>query len=61
MSDTHFVGSAGQERRDYRSDFFPDGRVSRTILFYYEGNLRAADAPSGAAIRREVEHNGEYR
>ena len=58
VSDTHFVGPAGQERRDYRFDYFPDGRTSRTILFYYEENLRAAEAPSGAAIRRQVEHEG---
>jgi sulfite reductase (ferredoxin) len=58
VSDTHFVGPAGQERRDYRFDYYPDGRISRTILFYYDENLRATDASPGSAIRRQVEHEG---
>jgi sulfite reductase (ferredoxin) len=61
MSDAHFVGSADHERRDYRLDYLPDGRISHTIIFYYEGNLRASEAPSGAAIRRQVEHEGNAR
>jgi hypothetical protein len=42
-------------------DYLPDGRASQTIIFYYEGNLRASQAPSGAAIRRQVEHEGDAR
>ena len=57
-SDTHLVGPAGHERRDYRLDYLPDGRTSHTLIFYYEGNVRASEAPSGAAVRRQVEHEG---
>jgi len=57
-SDTHLVGPAGHERRDYRLDYLSDGRISHTVIFYYEGNLRASEAPSGAALRRQVEREG---
>jgi sulfite reductase (ferredoxin) len=59
VSDTHFVGPANHERRDYRFEYLPDGRVALTIIFHYEGNVRAAEAPSGAAIYRQVAHEGE--
>src|SRR5262249_9001757 len=59
MSDTHSVGSAGHERRDYRVEYLPDGQMRRSVDLYYEGGLRAAEAPSGAAVRREVEHDGQ--
>jgi sulfite reductase (ferredoxin) len=58
VSDTHFVGSANHERRDYRFEYLPDGRVALTIIFRYEGNLRASEAPSGSAIFREIAHEG---
>jgi sulfite reductase (ferredoxin) len=58
LSDTHHVGSAGHERRDRRVEYHADGTVARTVLFYYDGDLRAAEAPSGAAVRRQVAFDG---
>ncbi len=58
LSDTYFVGLAGEERRDRRVEYNSDGRIARTVIFYYVGDLRAADAPPGAALRRQVESEG---
>jgi sulfite reductase (ferredoxin) len=58
LSDTYHVGDAGHERRDYRLEYLPDGRVAQTVVFHYEGDARAADAPSGAAMRRQAAYAG---
>jgi len=58
LSDTHYVGEAGHERRDVRTEYLPDGRVARSVVFCYEGDVRAADAPSGAPLRRQVAYEG---
>ncbi|HKI34084.1 MAG TPA: NADPH-dependent assimilatory sulfite reductase hemoprotein subunit [Gemmataceae bacterium] len=58
VSDTYHVGDAGHERRDYRVEYLPDGVVSQTVVFHYEGDARAADAPSGAALRRQAAYAG---
>jgi hypothetical protein len=58
VSDTFHVGPAGHERRDLRIEYQADGRVARTVLFHYEGDLRAAEAPSGSALRRQVVYEG---
>jgi hypothetical protein len=58
LSDTLFVGSAGHERRDVRTEYYPDGRVARTVVFYYEGDSRASDVPSGAMLSRQVTYDG---
>jgi hypothetical protein len=58
LSDTHYVGPPGHERRDRRLEYLPDGSVARTVLFVYEGEQRAAEAPSGAALRRQVAYDG---
>jgi sulfite reductase (ferredoxin) len=52
LSDTFYVGSPGHERRDRRVELQADGSVARTVQFLYEGDRRASDAPSGAALRR---------
>lgn len=57
LSDTHYVGPAGHERRDRRVDHLDEHTV-KTVVFYYEGDLRAADAPSGAPLRRQVVFDG---
>lgn len=54
LSDTFYTGAAGHERRDYRIDYHADGRKSQTVVFYYEGDRRAADVPSGTKLRRQV-------
>jgi len=54
LSDTFHVGPAGHERPDRRLDYQADGRVAQEIVFYYEGDLRAIDASSGTALRRQV-------
>jgi sulfite reductase (ferredoxin) len=60
LSDTLYVGDADHELRDFRREYHADGRVDQTIVFYYEGELRAVDAPSGAALRRQEARGGEY-
>jgi hypothetical protein len=57
LCDTFFVGAFGHERRDRRVDYGAADSV-RTVVFYYEGGLRAADAPSGAAVRRQKVFDG---
>jgi len=49
----------GHERRDIRVEFYPDARVAQTLIYYYEGDARASDAPSGSAIRRQVAFEGK--
>jgi sulfite reductase (ferredoxin) len=58
LSDAHYVGETGHEARDYRVEYLPDGRVAQTVVFHYDGDARAADAPSGAALRRQVAYAG---
>ncbi len=59
LSDTIYVGPVGHERRDLRIDYYPDGRPAQTVVFYYDGDARAADAPSGAGLRRQVAFEGQ--
>jgi sulfite reductase (ferredoxin) len=54
LSDTWFVGPEGHERRDYRREYQPDGTVTQTVVFYYTGDARATEVPSGSAVRRQV-------
>jgi sulfite reductase (ferredoxin) len=58
FSDTLYVGPAGHERRDLRVEYHPDGEVAQTVVFYYDGNARAAAVPSGARLRRRVAYDG---
>ena len=58
LSDTYYAGLPGHERRDIRVEFYPDGRVAQTLIYYYDGDARAGDAPSGSAIRRQVAFEG---
>ncbi|HEX5269524.1 MAG TPA: NADPH-dependent assimilatory sulfite reductase hemoprotein subunit [Gemmataceae bacterium] len=58
LSDTHYVGDAGHETRDLRVEYLPDGGVAQTVVFHYDGDARAADVPSGAALRRQVTYAG---
>jgi sulfite reductase (ferredoxin) len=58
LSDTYFVGPATHEIRDQTVEYHPDGRVARTIVYYYDGDLRAGVAPSGTPLRREVTYEG---
>jgi sulfite reductase (ferredoxin) len=58
LSDTHYVGSPGHERRDLRVEYHPDGRVAQTVIFHYDGDARAVDVSSGAPIRRQVVYDG---
>jgi hypothetical protein len=59
LSDTHYVGSLGHERKDMQVDYHADGRVAQTIIFYYDGDARASDAPSGAAVRRAIAYDAD--
>src|SRR5207244_1909998 len=43
LSDTYYVGPPGHERRDRRVEYHPDGRAARTVVFTYDGDVRAAD------------------
>lgn len=58
LSDTRYVGDANHERRDVRLEYDGGGRVARTIVFCYSGDLRASDAPSGSPVRRQVTYEG---
>jgi sulfite reductase (ferredoxin) len=53
LSDTLYVGDFGHERGDLRREYRHDGSPARTVVFYYEGNRRATDSPSGMPIRRQ--------
>jgi sulfite reductase (ferredoxin) len=61
LSDTHYVGPAGHERRDLCVEYHPDGSVARTVIFHYDGDARAAAAPSGSAVRRQAAYDGPLR
>jgi sulfite reductase (ferredoxin) len=54
LSDTFYVGSIGHERKDRQVDYHADGQVAQTVIFHYDGDARASEAPSGAAVRRAV-------
>jgi sulfite reductase (ferredoxin) len=58
LSDTYYVGEQGHERRDYRVEYLPDGGAAQTVVFHYEGDVRATEAPSGAPLRRQVTYAG---
>jgi sulfite reductase (ferredoxin) len=58
LSDTYYVGPRGHERRDLCVEYHPDGNVARTVIFHYDGDARAAAAPSGSAVRRQVAYDG---
>jgi hypothetical protein len=58
LNDTHYVGDAGHETRDYRVEYLPDGQVAQTVVFHYDGDARASAAPSGAPLRRQVAYAG---
>jgi sulfite reductase (ferredoxin) len=58
LSDTFYVGPARHELRDRRVEYHPDGRAAQTIILYYDGDVRAAQAPSGSALRRQVSLEG---
>ena len=58
VNDTYYVGPPGHEMRDRTVEYHPDGRVARTIVYFYEGDVRASDAASGTPLRREVAYDG---
>jgi sulfite reductase (ferredoxin) len=58
LSDTLFVGPVRHERRDVRIDYHSDGQVACSVVFYYAGDSRAGDVPSGAALSRQVTYKG---
>ena len=47
------------EGKDYRVKYHPDGSVAQTLVYYYAGDARADDVPSGSAIRRQVTYDGK--
>jgi hypothetical protein len=60
LSDTYYVGETGHERRDRRREYRMDGQIAQTVIFYYEGDRRAADAPSGVPLRRQEAYEGDF-
>jgi sulfite reductase (ferredoxin) len=58
ISDTFLVGPAGAEIRDTRVEYDLQGQVARTIVFFYEGDVRAADAQPSAPLRRQAVYAG---
>jgi sulfite reductase (ferredoxin) len=59
LSDTRYVGPVGHERRDTRLEYHANGQVARTVVFYYEGDVRAADVSSGSRLHRQVAYEGQ--
>jgi len=59
LSDTFYVGAPRQELRDRRVDYYPDGRPAQTIVSYYYDDARAAQAPTGAVLRRQASFEGQ--
>ncbi len=35
--------------------------AAKTVIFYYAGGARAAEVPSGAAVRRQAAYDGPAR
>jgi sulfite reductase (ferredoxin) len=60
QSDTYYVGPRGHEQRDLRVTYHADGSVARTIVYYYEGDTRAAGTPSGSPLRRQAAFEGAW-
>ena len=60
LRDTLYVGNAGRERKDYCVHYHDDGSAARTSVFYYQGNLRALEAGSGAAVTRITTFDGGF-
>jgi sulfite reductase (ferredoxin) len=60
LSDTFYTGPARLELRDRRVEYHPDGSPAQTVVFYYEADARAKDAPSSAALRRQVTFQGTH-
>jgi sulfite reductase (ferredoxin) len=58
LSDTFYTGPARLELRDRRVEYHPDGSPAQTVVFYYDGDIRAKEAPSGSALRRQVTFEG---
>jgi sulfite reductase (ferredoxin) len=54
LYDTYYVGSPGNELRDFQISYHSDGRVAQVIVFYYDGNVRASEASSSAGVCRAV-------
>jgi hypothetical protein len=40
--------------KDTRVDYHSDGTVAQSVVFYYDGDARASDAPFGASVRRAI-------
>lgn len=59
LHDTFFVGPPGHERRDRRVEYQAGGAAGQTFVYFYEGDVRAAVAPSGAPLRRQVVYEGD--
>jgi sulfite reductase (ferredoxin) len=58
LSDTQYIGDVGHERADVRREYRADSGLARTVVFYYEGDRRAMDAPSGTPVRRHETMEG---
>jgi len=58
LSDIHYVGSAGNEQQDFQIDYHTDGRMAQAVIFYYDGEVRASEAPSGSAVRHAIAYEG---
>jgi sulfite reductase (ferredoxin) len=58
LTDTLYVGAAGHERRDVRLTYNREGQVSQTVIYYYLGDARAAEASSSSPVQRQVVYAG---
>lgn len=57
--ETFLAGSPGEELPDYTVRYHIDGSVRETVVFFYEGDRRAAQARPEHPLRREAVYQGQ--
>jgi sulfite reductase (ferredoxin) len=58
LRDIYYAGSTGNEQKDSQINYHADGSVAQSVIFYYDSDVRAKEAPSGAVIRHAVTFEG---
>jgi sulfite reductase (ferredoxin) len=59
LHDIYYVGDPGRELPDYRIDYYPDGEPAQTVIYFYDGDVRAGRAAFGAALSRKAIYPGK--
>jgi hypothetical protein len=61
IRDTFYAGAARVELKDRQIQYDPDGQVTRSLLFFYDEGVRAAQATAGSPLRRVVAYGGLHK